>query len=394
VIEGNEVYGRLRSPAETYALVEPHLSRFGISRVARQTGLDRIGLPCFAAIRPNSRSLAAHYGKGLTDAAARTAAVMEAVEFAIAEEPNVPKCVATANDLFASGAAVFDCRSLLPPACGLDMDLELVWAEGERLATGEPVFVPMDAVTLGDLVPRLTDIARTTNGLASGNNRDEAVLHGLCELIERDALTLWSLQQGERAKRAGFRPQDLHNDTVDALARQLADADVQLRLFDLTTNIGVPVIHAMLAESPGGPSRLFDVAAGTSCHPDASRAAVAAITEAAQSRLTNIAGSRDDFATSEYDQRLPPELADLAMAGQGSAPPPASSPSRRSIRESLAYVVGRLDACGISDVVVVPLGGGDLGVSVVRVLSSQLEDCLGNANWWPRARALVASRAG
>jgi YcaO-like protein with predicted kinase domain len=393
-MEAFQVDGRSRSPAETYALVEPHLSRLGISRVARQTGLDRVGLPCFAAIRPNSRSLAAHYGKGLTDDAARVAAVMEAVEFAIAEEPSVRKRVATANDLVGDGHDIFDCRSLLPPGLGLDPELELIWVEGERLATGGPIFVPADAITLGDLLPRLTDIAKTTNGLASGNNRDEAVLHGLCELIERDALTIWSLQNEDFAAKSGFRPEDLANRTVDALQRQLEAAGLGLRLFDLTTNIGVPVVHAMVGEPSSLPARLFDVAAGTCCHPETARATISAIAEAIQSRLTNIAGSRDDFSASEYAEELPPELQALVMGAHGPALPPRGLPPGRSTRELIAHVVSQLAACGIEDMVVVPLSGEDLDVSVIRVLSGQLEDCLGNANWWPQVRALGAAVGG
>jgi len=41
--------GRARPAAETYALIEPHFARLGVSRVARQTGLDRIGIPCWFA---------------------------------------------------------------------------------------------------------------------------------------------------------------------------------------------------------------------------------------------------------------------------------------------------------------------------------------------------------
>jgi ribosomal protein S12 methylthiotransferase accessory factor YcaO len=41
--------------------------------------------------------------------------------------------------------------------------------------------------------PHSATFAATTNGLASGNTRDEALLHALMEVIERDAVTLWKL---------------------------------------------------------------------------------------------------------------------------------------------------------------------------------------------------------
>ena len=70
---------RVISPAETARNIWPHLSDLGITRVARQTDLDRVGIPCWAAFRPNSRSLAGAQGKGLSDAAACVSAAMEAV---------------------------------------------------------------------------------------------------------------------------------------------------------------------------------------------------------------------------------------------------------------------------------------------------------------------------
>ena len=60
----------------------------------------------------------------------------------------------------------------------------------------EEMWVPASAV-FHPYVSRL-DLAlfrTSTNGLASGNNLEEAVLHGLLEVVERDA---WSLAEGRR----------------------------------------------------------------------------------------------------------------------------------------------------------------------------------------------------
>ena len=48
---------RIISPRETLSRVEPFLTRFGITRVARHTGLDDIGIPVWCAYTPNSRSI-------------------------------------------------------------------------------------------------------------------------------------------------------------------------------------------------------------------------------------------------------------------------------------------------------------------------------------------------
>ena len=62
----------------------------GITRVAVLTGLDVIGIPVAAAVRPNSRSVAVHQGKGVTLDAAKASAVMEAVECFHAENIALP----------------------------------------------------------------------------------------------------------------------------------------------------------------------------------------------------------------------------------------------------------------------------------------------------------------
>ena len=71
---------RVVDPAVTLARVMPLAPRMGITRVAVLTGLDTIGIPVAAAIRPNSRSIAQHQGKGATLDAAKASAVMEAAE--------------------------------------------------------------------------------------------------------------------------------------------------------------------------------------------------------------------------------------------------------------------------------------------------------------------------
>src|SRR5918994_7932914 len=76
---------RTRVPVETLEQLLPIKHRFGITRVANVTGLDRIGLPVVLATRPNSRSVAVSQGKGTSLEAAKASAVMEAIELWHAE---------------------------------------------------------------------------------------------------------------------------------------------------------------------------------------------------------------------------------------------------------------------------------------------------------------------
>jgi ribosomal protein S12 methylthiotransferase accessory factor len=67
---------RVRPPEQTWNAIKPRLREFGITRVGEVTGLDRIGLPVWIAIRPNARTLSVSQGKGLDDTAARVSAAM------------------------------------------------------------------------------------------------------------------------------------------------------------------------------------------------------------------------------------------------------------------------------------------------------------------------------
>ncbi|MEO1103156.1 MAG: YcaO-like family protein, partial [Pseudomonadota bacterium] len=90
---------RAVTPDETWQRISPLLPVFGISRVAGITGLDRIGIPVFTAVRPNGRSLSVFQGKGLTRQAARVSAVMEAFETWCAETIELPVHFASFDEM-------------------------------------------------------------------------------------------------------------------------------------------------------------------------------------------------------------------------------------------------------------------------------------------------------
>lgn len=370
--------------------MRPHLPRYGITRLARQTGLDIIGIPCFAAIRPNSRTLAVNMGKGADDDAAMASAIMEAVEYAIAEAPEVPSIRATVAGLRAAGNTVFDVAPWLPPKEPLADDLELAWIKGADLFSGAPVYAPRDALIIGG-AETLGTISQSTNGLASGNTSEEATFHALCELIERDATTLWIFKSDEAAAATEIDATSFGDPVIDGLVAQVEAADLRLTLFDQTTNIGLPVVFALLAPRDEPPTRYFDLAAGCGCHPIASRAAIRAITEAAQTRVSNIAGGRDDFDPAEYHQRVGASLQSLAaLRADVPGPPPTGLPMGTPLAVLFDHARAQLTAAGITRIASFPLGGSAAGVAVSRLLAHGLEDRSTNRHWRPGSRATGA----
>jgi len=181
---------RVVTPAETLRRIQPLLKPAGITRVADITGLDWLGIPVYQAIRPNSRTLSVSQGKGLTRAQAKVSALMESLEFFHSEELDRPTIRATVGDLRSELA--YD-----PYSLGLRDDhiltdrTTLTWVDATDLETGAQTWVPRDLVALDFRVAERRDVPlfhQSSNGLASGNVQAEALLHGLCEVIERDSI--------------------------------------------------------------------------------------------------------------------------------------------------------------------------------------------------------------
>ena len=372
--------------AQTVDRLRPHLASLGITRLARQTGLDRIGIPCFSAIRPAGLTLSVSQGKGHDDASAMASALMEAAEFAIAEQPHVPSRLATATELLRTGNTVCMPRQLLPPPPVFPNGVPIHWLQGKAWPSGELVWIPRDVVTIGGEAGDLPGVSRSTNGLASGNTTDEALFHAICELLERDATSLWSLLSDAARLATEFAAGDVGDAAIERMSRHIEAAGLELRLFDQTTDLGVPCVMAIISEPPLAGARLFDMSAGYGCHPVGARAIARAITEAAQTRITNIAGGRDDFLPDEYEEETDESVAFLRERHRMRSAPPAWLPPGGSLPQMLSQLADKVGP--VADVAWVELGGSAYGISVVRALSAVLEDRETNMHWSPRKRAM------
>lgn len=249
--------------------------------------------------------------------------------------------------------------------------------------------VPYDAVVLGVAPADLPPISQSTNGLAAGTNTDGALLHALCELIERDAVCLWGFKSDAATLATAVAPEAFHDAEVDRLVARIARAGYRIHLFDQTTNVGVPVIYAVMFPADGA-DRHFDAASGAACHPVAAVAARKAIIEAAQTHVTNIAGARDDIVDAEYDTGLSRSIKVLTEAQAATRPAPAGFTGLVDTASFLDFVQRGLSRAGLKRVVTVRLGSERLGIEVVKAFVPGLEDRLTNKHWRPGARAASA----
>ncbi|HYL80379.1 MAG TPA: YcaO-like family protein, partial [Candidatus Acidoferrum sp.] len=283
----------------------------GITRVANITGLDRIGIPVVMACRPNSRMLAVHQGKGRTLDAARASALMEAVEAHHAEEITLPLKVATYRMLRRAHRVVDVTKLPRLRRSRFHADRRIPWIEGRDLMTDEPVWVPYETVHANYTIPRVPGsgcFQATTNGLASGNHALEAISHGICEVVERDAATLWCHLPREKQDRTRVDLDSVDDDACREVIERFSRAGVAAAVWEATADTGIPAFICDVVEDDPNPLRPIGATWGVGCHPSRGVALLRALTEAAQSRVTIIAGSRDDVPRDQYERILGPDV--------------------------------------------------------------------------------------
>ena len=389
---------RTRAPEATIEGLRPLLRCMGITRVANVTGLDRVGLPVVTVCRPNARSLAVSQGKGLDLPAAKASALMEAVEAFHAEHIVSPL----------RAGSVAELRGLLPladvtalPRSQLgrfDEELRLLWIEGRNWLDEAMLWLPLETVSADytlPLPPGSGCFAASTNGLAAGNSLLEAACHGICEVLERDAATLWKLG-GERARRASaVALPSIDSEPCQATLAAFHQAGLEVRVWDITSDAGVAAFCCLVC---GGEDDWADPEFGAGCHPAREIALLRALTEAAQARTTFIAGARDDLAGTLYSaaaRRQRRCYCRQLIAGPAGERDFAQTPTleTNNIADDLAWMLSRLRAIQITQVIVVDLSRAEIGIPVVRVAIPGLEGPYGHerADYVPGPRARAAA---
>lgn len=390
-------------PQQTLERVSGLLPVMGITRLANVTGLDTVGLPVVVACRPNSRSLAVAQGKGATLAAAKASALMESIEGYHAERIERPLLYASYDELRCSRPVVDPLALPRLELSAFRPGLRMLWIEAHDLASGEGAWLPFEVVHTDFTLPMPAGsgcFVMSSNGLASGNHRLEALSHGICETVERDAWTLWSFR--EPAEQDALR---LDLDTVDddgcreVLARY-ERAGLRVAVWEITTDVGIACFLCTLQDREPGQLRRLYTSSGAGCHPDRTIALFRALAEAAQSRLTLISGSRDDSPRSRYDRARDPDtlarnaerLAPVAHGRRFDRVPTFESDT---LEDDVAHQLRRLDRAGFSKVLWVDLTRPELRIPVVRVVVPGLEGVLHAPGYLPgrRARAVAGGRA-
>jgi len=349
----------------------------GITRIANISGLDTIGVPVYAAHRPNSRSLSVMQGKGCTHADAKASALMEAVETYHAETIDLPLRLNSHAELGCQYNVIDVSRLPESKDRAFTPYARILWIEGADMMSGEKKFVPYEMVHLDyrvDLPCGHGCFIPSSNGLASGNHMLEALIHATCEVIETDALETWRLK-GDAARRADKVSLDTVADRrcLDILGL-FRRAQVHVGVWDITNGSGIPAFLCRILPDIAPDISGLRPASGMGCHLSKDVALLRALTEAAQSRLTFIAGSRDDLDREAYKMFLSPENHARWLESISDLPPSARDFSDivschgDSLERDMDTLLDKLRESGIEEAVAVDLTKPAFGIPVVRVI--------------------------
>ena len=356
---------------ETLARIEPKVPAAGITRVADITNLDRIGIPVFSCIRPTAAdgAITVYNGKGATIEESRISAIMEGIERYSAEVHDRDIRVAMFQELDGREPVINPEDLILPEDAITERFMS--WCQGYDIVNNQTVWVPAFAV-FHPVPPKHRGIFRTnTNGLASGNTIEEAVFHALSEVIERDA---WSLV--ETTRDTGAAVVGIDDPQIQDMQKKFADAQVEVTIRDITSDIGIPTIAAVADDVLLKDPSLLTIGIGT--HTSARIAVMRALTEVAQSRLTQIHGAREDTTLADLRKKMGYERAkringywyrDNGTVDYATIP----STDTDDFLKDIQNIIAALAKKGLDRVIVVDLTREEIGIPVVRVIVPGLE---------------------
>lgn len=372
----------------------------GITRVANVTGLDSVGIPVVMVCRPNSRSITVSQGKGIDLASARASGLMEAAELYHAETITLPLHLATYEELrYQHNVIEVDELPWISDS-RFHPNLRLLWCEGRDLLSGENVFVPYEMVHTNYTTP-LPDghgcFTATSNGLASGNAIIEAVSHGICEVVERDATALWKCRK-EKLNENRLQLASVEDANCQQVLEKFERAGLSVAVWDVTSDIEIAAFACLIVPQDEDAMWHGAGAMGHGCHAVREIALLRALTEAAQARLTVISGLRDDFRGDTYEQLLDPDVIRAVrhrMRASASTRAFCDVPSwdAATFEEDVERELKCIRKAGLRRVVLVDLTKPGFGLPVVRVIVPGLEPMLG-PGYIPgrRARRVLAAK--
>lgn len=389
------------------------MRQVGITRLANVTGLDSIGIPVVMAVRPLSRSVTVSQGKGSTLDAARASALMECFEFHCAERHTIALRLASEADLAEQGDP-HETDFPVPVDANAADHTPMLWAAARPVTSAiasvtagsvdteasqpEPVLVPYELVHMDRRVPSPFAAERflaTSNGLCSGNTVPEALLHGLCEVVERDSSALFDALDDSSKARRRLDLGSVDDEICATMLDQFDDAGIGVIVWNETADTEIATFQCVVVDRDPNPLRYLVPGRGYGTHPDRAIALTRALAEAAQSRLTFISGARDDLFHDDYVVQHSAGRIDRHRATLQEPTPTrfgdVPTTDFDEIERAVQYVCERIALATGTPPLYCDLSISEIPASVVRVLAPGLEGVHDVVRYTPgrRAKAVV-----
>ncbi len=274
---------KTRTPGETILWVRERLSRLDMDVLAKTVRIDtgRLGIPVFISLcgEDATRLIGTkkQMGKGATPEQSEASALMELMErfsfFSFIEQFPFPTLKYRELDDFAVSVedlkkSVYD-TGTDPELCLRFLeDLPLRWVKARNLTLGREQWVPIDwFYTINEY-----------NGPASGNTLEEAILQGLCEVVERH---VGSIVSNDMTITPEIDIDSLRDPAAIELVDKFRANGIELFLRDISLDTGVPTVAALAYDPSTFPeSSEIVFTAGTTSNPE--KSLCRALTETAQ----------------------------------------------------------------------------------------------------------------
>jgi putative methanogenesis marker protein 1 len=363
---------RSKSPDDTLRFVEGMRNLLGMKDFREATGADRIGIPVFTCwrLRPDE-SKTFHTGKGASTIQAQVSLTLESIErysSEFREEWADRLLVASFNALRKKHNTLDPTALVLSQFSDYGPDKDLHWVWGHDLSADEEILVPAREVYHPFHRDEGLLYGSHTNGLASGNSIEEAIFHGLTEIVERDA---WSIAKFTRDYGDPVIIEDKpENRYLIDIVRKFEQAGLDIIARDITSDIGIPVVVAFSKDVRQGDTLPIE---GFGSHTDPKVAMGRALMEMATTRAMFLVKNGPDGLR---------DASPLYLTHDESTEDPRFTVHGRSIKsladmeigysqditEDLKACIERLRERGMRRVIAVDLTRPDTGIPTVRVI--------------------------
>ncbi|MBA0125338.1 TOMM precursor leader peptide-binding protein [Haloechinothrix sp. YIM 98757] len=206
-----------------------------------------------------------------------------------------------------------------------------------------------------------------SNGNAAGSSLEDAILQGLLEIVERDAVALWWYN---RTSAPGVDLAAFGDLWVDELRGVYADLGRELWVLDVTSDVGIPVMVALSRRAGASPEHIM---VGFGAHLDPRIALRRALTELNQLVPALVEAEPEDLGDPDlrsWWQRATVTAEDYLLADPGvrhRVPADFACVPRRDLAGDVESVTTSLAALGL-ETLVLDQTRPDIELPVVKVI--------------------------